>query len=40
MPVMDGYEASQEIKKLMKDEVVPAVDIIAISSFTDEKHIQ
>ena len=39
MPVMDGYEASLQIKQLIRQKNIPSVDIVAISSFVDEEHI-
>jgi CheY-like chemotaxis protein len=37
MPVMDGYEATKELRKLMDDKTIPFIPIVAITAFPDEK---
>ena len=32
MPVMDGYEATKALKKLMKEEKIPSIPIVALTA--------
>jgi signal transduction histidine kinase/FixJ family two-component response regulator len=36
MPIMDGYQASKELKQMMKDTVLPDCPIIACTAFAKE----
>mmetsp|Transcript_30874 Transcript_30874/g.30366 ORF Transcript_30874/g.30366 Transcript_30874/m.30366 type:complete len:116 (+) Transcript_30874:535-882(+) len=37
MPVMDGYEATLALLKLMEQNKIPSIPIVAITAFSNEK---
>ena len=37
MPVMNGIDATKKIKKLMADQVIPNIPIVALTAYLDEK---
>ena len=37
MPVMNGYEATERLKKMMRQEEIPSIKIIACTAFVTNK---
>jgi len=37
MPIMDGYSAAKELRRLMENKTIPSIPIVAITAFPDQR---
>lgn len=40
MPVMDGIECTIQLKKMMKDNIIPNINIIGLTAFTSKLEVE